>query len=699
MKKSIIPVLTAFLPVFLILSGACRHDAPYAVQGKGARSVIIPPEPGEKIYCTATLEDKFHDQHVIIVLNKETNFEPYSVDKFPELGISDCVELTAGMVQLIQQQLEAEKTGNWEPLKRHIELSLLMNTETFRRILRLTLIEKGKSNVLKAVELLSGRGDVLYAGVDYYASGGAAPNPLPDYWGEQELYLNRIYAQQAWEIETGSSNPTMVCVIDSGIEETHPDLSGRVDIGMSRDFQSDPINGTPGPGPWGITDPSGHGTGVAALISSNGNGMIGVNWGATLVSYRVLNENGGTYWSLVISAIDHAAAAAIPVLNISIYGGGYATDLFYAIQNFSGLIICCAGNNNQNINTYFYSPAGFDMDNLITVGAIGGAYGYLKESKSNYSTSYWGVELFAPGENVLSAFPLARCLDPTIINGKKMCEYYPGGSPLNSNDTIHIADGYHYQTGSSFAAPLVTGAVLLLKAKYPLMQVPELKALIVENVSPQYDLRYYCTSGGSLNIAKALNTDNLFAYGSGTQYDPYQIWNEHHLRNIPWVDGSNIHYQVVNDIYLPYDPCSSGEWEPLPQLLGTLDGINRTISNLFMWGSGGLFINNKGTIKNLHLNGHIVVMSDYTWTGMFASYNSGIIEDCTSSYTYLGSNMIYNPYPNSYTGGIAAFNYPGGIIRRCTNYGNIYSVGGRNGIAVVNYGTITSCNSYGQLLP
>src|ERR1041384_1164978 len=119
-----------------------------------------------------------------------------------------------------------------------------------------------------------------------------------------------IRARSAWDKTQGASS-TVIAVIDSGIDFTHPDLinnqwtnslpSAEGDV-HGWDFVAD--NGE-------IKDEQGHGTAVAGIIAAEGNngvGITGVMWQAGLMSLRVLDNTGTGDVANAVEAIDYAVA-------------------------------------------------------------------------------------------------------------------------------------------------------------------------------------------------------------------------------------------------------------------------------------------------------------------------------------------------------------------------------------------------------
>jgi len=124
----------------------------------------------EKKYSDATLEDDFADDSVVVILTKaETfKFKTYTPKDFPGINCLLVTDSTEFGMEIVKQQLEAEKTGNWSKLQDRINNGMLMDVDSFRRILDLHLAVKSKENVLKAIKLLEKRNDILYAGPDYF---------------------------------------------------------------------------------------------------------------------------------------------------------------------------------------------------------------------------------------------------------------------------------------------------------------------------------------------------------------------------------------------------------------------------------------------------------------------------------------------------------------------------------------------------
>ena len=718
MKKNKLAIVAAITLSVIILSTQCLFDEQ---DTEGISRVL-----GE---TSLSVKDEFIEDRVVIVLTKEAsiNFKVYSPDDFKEVGCVRIDDSTRHTLEIVKEQLEAEKTGYWsEKLKERAEYGMLIDVDKFRRILELRLFEKNKENVIKAINILSKREDVLYAGPDYISKfeTAAVPTPLPEHFAYQNNAFDAISLQDAWGISVGTMS-VKIGIIDTGIDGYHNDLRNRVNFDLSRDFTAiencicgvhctcglNPCNcrslctcgavgGTPefiSGFPYGLSGGD-HGSFIAGICGGNGKGVIGVNWNVFLVSLKFSDPLVGerTGYSVLRFIIDYANEVGIHILNFSNTLKYHDSIFKYALNNYPGLFVCSAGNSGINIDgTSLNSdtglfPAGYnDHSNLITVGALNAAndaratqvdWSTFGGKASNYGQTT--VDIFAPGTAILSTL---QC------NGNSCPDGY-----------IHYADGYHYSSGTSFSAPFVAGVAALLKAKSPSLTGTQLREILEATVDVLPSLNGLCRTSGRLNAARALGA---LADGWGTQNNPFLIKTANQLINIS--QKPNVCYKLANDINL----STYSGWTPISSFTGTLDGNGWTISNLKININAsttktlfGLFERNNGTIKNLTVTANINYSSvtsgfgnnNSIYVGVIAGENSGTIDNCKVSTASGASTMIYNkPTIRSKVGGITGENQ--GTINICTNNGVIYSSGDTGGIAGVNWGNIYNGTNNGMI--
>jgi hypothetical protein len=161
-------IAIAMLPV---LMAACDLEPP--------RSTESTPRRVEGGDYRETPKDDFSPESIMIVMGKEASMKPreYSVEDFPEVNINHVADLTTGTFSLVQRQLKAESSGEWdEELLERKECGMLVDIEEFRRILCLTIKPERafREYVFEAVALLSRRGDIESAEPNFYVTPAAS---------------------------------------------------------------------------------------------------------------------------------------------------------------------------------------------------------------------------------------------------------------------------------------------------------------------------------------------------------------------------------------------------------------------------------------------------------------------------------------------------------------------------------------------
>lgn len=348
----------------------------------------------------------------------------------------------------------------------------------------------GKEDVLNVIDMLSEREDIIYAGPNYiYDTFYTVPNDT--YYGLNSIAYSLVDLQSAWEISTGSSE-VRVGIIDSGINANFPELSGHYDSSLSESF----CEGELPPN----SDALGHGTSVASIIAATNNnsyGTTGVCWDVKVVSLKICNTERTFTTASVVSAINYANDNSIPILNMSI-GFDYDLAIKTAIDNYYGLVVCAAGNEGREINSFFSCyPAAFDCDNILSVGSC--TTSGTISSFSNVSQEH--IDVFAPGEGLVAVYPCMGC-----------------------DDDSHVAQNFHTISGTSYSSPFVAGIAALLLSKYPHLSYNDIKNTILNNVELNTNCTYLCTSGGIINAYNALinpshsHSYTIYAWRSTTQH-------------------------------------------------------------------------------------------------------------------------------------------------------------------------------------
>jgi subtilisin family serine protease len=270
---------------------------------------------------------------------------------------------------------------------------------------------------------------VLYAEPNW--EGALCYVPTDPLYAQTASDLAIIGMEEAWAVQSGAgvSPAVVVAVIDSGVEPYHPDLAPALDLANSWNFTDNNAN---------VFDDLGHGTRVAGIVAAAGNnaeGIAGVAFGCTLLSLDVATSAGVVTTADVASAMNWAVARGADVVNMSLRFSGASQTLQNACGSAAAagvLLVAAAGNENQGDLPVY--PASYDS--VIGVGGVMDD-GTARAPFSNYNNLQKNlVELVAPGSTVFSTIP---------------------GSQYNGT----------YGSGTSFAAPMVSGVAALLKAHYP----------------------------------------------------------------------------------------------------------------------------------------------------------------------------------------------------------------------------------------
>lgn len=296
-----------------------------------------------------------------------------------------------------------------------------------------------------------------------------------------EHSVPQIGAPTAWDRGYDGTGVN-VAVLDSGIDEEHPDLAGQV-VARQNFSNSDTTD-----------DRAGHGTHVASTIAGTGAAsdgrFVGVAPGASLINVKVLDDFGNGSTSGVIQGMEWAAEQGADIINMSLGERGFYSDgtdpasvaVNTISDEFGVLFVIAAGNEGPRDGTVT-SPAAADL--ALTVGAVDRQENIADFSSRGPRTGDHAVkpEITGPGVDIIAA--------------------RAGGS----NPMFPYDDNYAYMSGTSMATPHVVGAAALLAQARPDLDGQELKGLLVGSAVPNPELRVLDQGAGRVNVPTALDAD------------------------------------------------------------------------------------------------------------------------------------------------------------------------------------------------
>ncbi|MHA1250671.1 MAG: S8 family serine peptidase [Candidatus Helarchaeota archaeon] len=275
-------------------------------------------------------------------------------------------------------------------------------------------------------------------------------------WDKLEVQYNR----------TINGSGIVVAILDTGIDITHPDLSGSVVF--SKSFVEN--NSSP-------VDDNGHGTHIAGIIAGRGrvNAYVkGVAPGVKLLNYKVLDYNNRGYESWIISAIEWAVENGSDIINLSLAANetGDGMDPLSQMIDWAisqGVIVCCASGNIHE--KYSISKCG-TSDLAITVG-VSTKYDTIWSNTGGGPTLDLRLkpDILAPGVNILS------------------CK---------------LGGGYIEMSGSSQATAHISGVCALIKQIHPEWTVREVKKALL-NGALDLGGEFYYQGAGRVRCIESIN--------------------------------------------------------------------------------------------------------------------------------------------------------------------------------------------------
>lgn len=239
----------------------------------------------------------------------------------------------------------------------------------------------------------------------------------------------------AWNVTSGIST-TIVAVVDTGINITHTEFAGRLVAGY--DF----VNQDNDP-----TDDHGHGTHIAGTIAAglDGIGTVGMCPHCSVMPVKVLNEKNAGMWSVVAKGILFAVDHGARVINLSLGAAVSSATLESAVEyarNNNVVVVAAAGNSASDRPFY---PAAIPY--VIAVSAT-------NSNDQQWPLSNYGdyIDVVAPGHLIYGTY-----------------------------HDLSGTNGYAFMSGTSMAAPFVSGLAALVVSRQPGMTGDEIAAMIADH--------------------------------------------------------------------------------------------------------------------------------------------------------------------------------------------------------------------------
>lgn len=317
--------------------------------------------------------------------------------------------------------------------------------------------------VMKNVRLLKG---ILVADYDYIYESEAVTyhDVLENERVQEQWHLSRYGIEDAWHfledkgIDQGGSSSVVVAVIDTGVDYTHPDLmqnmwvntkeipgdnidndgNGYIDDIHGINVESNQFynNGDP-------MDDHGHGTHVAGIIAADNNkeGVVGVAYNVKVMAIKAGQASGYFNQSSIARGVMYAYDMGADVINMSFGGSAISIEVQDALMHaYTRSVLVASAGNNGLPNEYV--PGWITMPNYPA--GLSYVVGVMSVNEFGFESSFtnWDVkgynkveyEVYAPGEQILSTLP--------------------GGK-------------YASWSGTSMAAPVVSGIAALVRSMYP----------------------------------------------------------------------------------------------------------------------------------------------------------------------------------------------------------------------------------------
>jgi serine protease AprX len=404
------------------------------------------------------------------------------------------------------------------------------------------------------------------------------------------VYPELIRADEAWELGYTGAGVT-VAVLDSGIAPVNDLTQPTSRLLASVDFVD---------GGTAHRDPGGHGTHVAGIIAGNGydsdGALKGVAPDANIVSVRVINEHGKARASAIIAGIQWCVANRdtynIRVMNLSLGGtpsGSYKNDLLAAAVEMAwkaGIVVVTAAGNHGPGSSSISSP-GHDPFNI----AVGALDDKGTPDPSDDEVPYFSArgptldgnskpDILAPGRKIISLYSVSSYLDGALP-GRRM--------------QSRLGRTYFRLTGTSMAAPVVSGVAALLLQKNPDLTPDQVK-FILANTARSVSGSSDTVGAGVVDAYAAVTSNEIDVVNTGLRpadslarnvyeliYGQPLSWKDPHYMGIDWENLSwdnlswdNLSWDNLSWDNLSWDNLSwdNLSWDNLSWDAGEWDSIN-----------------------------------------------------------------------------------------------------------------------------
>jgi subtilisin family serine protease len=364
-------------------------------------------------------------------------------------------------------------------------------------------------------KLLEKHPDLEFAEEDGIGTGGTImpndPGFLVQWHHRNSMKLSAsIRTPNAWDITCGS-NSVIVAVLDTGVNTALAEFEGRTLSGYN--FVSGNVN---------ALDDHGHGTAVAGVICASGNNdslVAGIDWHCRLLPVKVLDSANTGQLSWWAQGIDYAVSRGAKVINLSAGSSTTSSAVTRAITNAiaKGVIFVTITHNHGSGTITF--PGNFAES--ITVGATD-----RLDQRATFSNYGSQIDLVAPGTNIA---------------------------------TVGRSGAVEYWTGTSFAAPQVSGVCALLASVKPKLDQRLAKILLCSGAEDRV--------GNATDVA---GFDNYHGWGRLNAYNSLllaqttidRVAFTNNSLVLSWPSPSNASNR--QPYLLEYQVCGLASWFPGP---------------------------------------------------------------------------------------------------------------------------------------